>query len=77
MTNTPLGQFLVVQPYGPDLLREVTVLSDHAKRSAAFAAVDAIVLAAHRTGTPLASIEKLGLTVVDSRTGEALMKDSH
>jgi hypothetical protein len=57
-----MAKYRVVQPWGPDKGRQVTLQSEHATVAEAFAALDAISAAMARTGAPSDALE---LLVVD------------
>jgi hypothetical protein len=54
--------FRVVQPWGPDKVRQSTLLSEHQSSVAAFAEIDRLVAQMSRTGVPSDALE---LVVID------------
>lgn len=60
MSRTP---YRVVQPWGPDKARQVTVISEHPTAAAAFAEIDRLCAEMVRTGAPSDAVE---LLVVDA-----------
>ena len=57
----------LVQPYGRDLARDVTVLSQHATAADAFAAIDRLSAQMVRTGAPPDAVELIVVTLVGER----------
>lgn len=55
--------FRVVQPWGPDMARQSTLISEHVSAALAFAEIDRLAEQMRRTGAPTDAVE---LVVVDA-----------
>ena len=51
--------FRIVQPWGPDRVRQATVISEHATAAEAFAEIDRLASEMVRTGAPSDAVELL------------------
>ena len=68
------GPYRVAQPYGRDLARESTTLSEHASAAEAFAEIDRLAEQMVRTGAPSNAIE---LMVLDAEDRVIRRPDTH
>ena len=63
--------FRIVQPYGRDLARDATVISEHATAADAFREIDRLASEMARTGAPSDAVT---LVVVDAAAGRVVQR---